>query len=311
MPISEQMRKRRRSYIGSSDIPAILGISKFSNAADIWLSKTQTIEEEDETIGEGSPALVGTYLEEGILQWGMDQIKEVVYEGGVKVAKNQFRVKAGTNHSANCDAVLSVDGIPTAVFEIKSTGDAEAWGRPMTSEIPDHVNAQVQWQMYVTDLDHAWVACLMSNKFGGMTFALYTVGRDQGLIDMIVTLVDVFWVKHVETGEMPEGVVPRLDSHKRVRRTGDSFELDGESSVLFDNLCKQHEDRKKEASIATKALQSSKSELLSFIENTEGCESPTYMFSYAPSFRKEYTVHAKEVRTFRLKTKKGDAQDNE
>lgn len=309
MPISEQMRQRRRMYIGSSDIPAILGISRFSNAADIWLSKTQTIEEEDDTVGEGSPALVGTYLEEGILEWGMDQIREVVYEGAVKVKKNQFRVKDGTNHSANCDAILSVDDIPTAVFEIKSTGDAESWGMPMTSDIPDHVNAQVQWQMYVTGLDHAWVACLMSNKFGGMTFALYTVGRDQELIDAIVPVVEVFWSDYVETNKIPEGTVPRLEAHKRVRRASDISELAEDAASEFDELCLEHGRIKAQAYEANKALAESKSLLLSLLGEAEGCESSVHVLTYAPSYRKEYTVPATEVRTFRLKEKKSGSED--
>jgi hypothetical protein len=38
--------------------------------------------------------------------------------------------------------------------------------------------------------------------------------------------------------------------------------------------------------------------------DSEGCESADFMLSYAPSYRKEYTVSATEVRTFRLKEKK-------
>ena len=274
MPISEKMRERRRKYVGSSDIPCILGLSRFANSADIWLYKTYQIDEDPSKLGEGSPADVGTYLEEGILQWGMDQISDDVYEGKVTVTKNQFRVLKGTNHSANLDGVLSVDGSPTAVFEIKSTGNSDGWGKPMTAEIPDHVNAQVQWQMHITKLDHAWIAALCSNDFGGMTFALYTVARDQGLIDSIVDIVNCFWEDYVQAGVMPEGQAPRLQTLKNVQRTPETFEVEDEED--FDALCRKHTALQSEALAANKAVQESKALLLSRLYDKEGCRSAAY-----------------------------------
>ena len=117
-------------------------------------------------------------------------------------------------------------------------------------------------------------------------------------------MVDVFWQQYIVTNKMPDGKVPRLDSHKRVRRNSEQIELNTDASKAFDELCLKHESLKKEAQASNKALSSSKSELLSFMGDSEGCESADFMLSYAPSYRKEYTVSATEVRTFRLKEKK-------
>ena len=270
------------------------------------MSKTQVIDEEPQKQGQGTPADVGSYLEEGIMDWGTSQIAEGVYEGKVTVTKNQFRVKKGTNHSANCDGIVSVNGLPTAVFEIKSTNDMEGWGRPMTAEIPDHVNAQVQWQMYVTDLDHAWVAVLVRNEFGGMTFALHSVGRDDVLIEQIVHTVSVFWSDYVLTGEMPEGSAPKLSTLSRVRRKPEMEPLDTGSEEEFDRLCYEHMQLQKQVTQMQKELKESKARLLSFARDKEGCQSSDFTLTYATTARGEYTVPAKEVRMFRLKKRKRD-----
>jgi predicted phage-related endonuclease len=62
MPLTQEQLERRRQGIGSSDIPAILGYSKWANAHDIYLQKVY---------GTDSPTTdamkAGNCLEEGIL----------------------------------------------------------------------------------------------------------------------------------------------------------------------------------------------------------------------------------------------------
>ena len=318
MPISEKMRQRRRKYLGSSDIPALMGVSPFQNAADVWISKTQDLIETPEKKGHGSPLAVGTYSEAGTHDWAMDQLKEgAVYEGAVTATRNQFRVKAGTVFAANCDAIVNVGGVPTAVLEVKSTARTSEWGRPLTDEIPESVLMQVQWQMLVTEMPEAWVAAMLvtvgpdGKIYGGLTYSLYRVKADPELQEMIEAAALSFWADHVETGIMPEDSTPRLDTAERIRRTPESvrdLKTPAEQNA-FEDLSETYLLANAKKRDADKRARAAKSKLLAFLGETTSAFTDNYSVEYPERVRNEYVVSAATYRVLRVKARQSSGQE--
>ena len=65
MPITEAQRERRKKHLGSTDLPAILGVDPWRNAYDVWLEKTDKLEKGKEKNYQGA----GHLFEEGVLRW--------------------------------------------------------------------------------------------------------------------------------------------------------------------------------------------------------------------------------------------------
>jgi len=71
--------------------------------------------------------------------------------------------------------------------------DAMVWGPPGSTLIPDAYYVQLQMQMAATDTPFADLAAL----FGGRKLAVYTIERDQALIDDLYNIGLAWWQKHI------------------------------------------------------------------------------------------------------------------
>lgn len=313
MPITEKMRQRRRKYIGSSDLPALMGVSPFANAADVWISKTQETSEIEERAGRGSPMVVGNYSEDGTIEWVREQIGgETIYEGAAKLTKNQFRVREGTNHSANCDGLVTVDGAPVAVVEIKSSARTHEWGTPLTDEIPESVLIQVQWQMYVTNLPEAWVGAMLvtvgpdGKVYGGLTYALYRVQADKKMQELLVSVADNFWYHSVETGIMPEDLAPSLDSAERiVKLPGKVLATSPDTVEAIDEASLEYLEAGEARKVADKRVEAAKALLIAVLEDADQATTEDFSLTYGERTRKSYVVNEAVFRVLRVKRTKG------
>lgn len=187
----------RRTGIGASDVPAIVGESRWGSPWSVWAEKVGLvpIDDSDQTDAQR----LGHDLEPVIGRW-------FTRKTGLYVAGEQRMVRHPVfgYHFATLDGQVYESpaegddewGEPLGVFEAKTT--AEKW-----AELPEYVRVQVQWQMWVTNADRTWVAA-MQFPFGRVRFDVFTVERDQALIvDELVPRVERFWHDHVLTGHMP------------------------------------------------------------------------------------------------------------
>lgn len=190
MPLTAEQIKARRNYIGSSDVAAILGYSKYRTAEDVRLSKLHELE--DEKFSE--PAWLGTMLQQGLID-GVAQRYGWQVDHDVQVAHpvHPFLV-------ANLDAVGYAKG-RQFVIEAKCIGlcnpmaTYEEWGKPPDGEIPDEYLCQVQYQLAVSGLASAYVVALL----GGAGLQVYRVQADPGW-DRVVAHLARWWSVHVRGG---------------------------------------------------------------------------------------------------------------
>ncbi len=199
MAITAEQRDQRRHYLGSSDMPTIMNVSPYKNTAvDVYWSKVAEELPDEET----TAMSVGTWLEGPLIEWAAGEL-------GVEVTTKPddlFKVATAGDgagvFASNSDAlILGKDAGIEAKF---AAGDlAKGYGEPGSDEVPDHVIVQTQHQMYCSDLQVVYVA-LATPSFYGLDRRLYTVPRDDKLIERMIQYGMTWWETFVKT-ETPPG----------------------------------------------------------------------------------------------------------
>ncbi|MGH9249008.1 MAG: YqaJ viral recombinase family protein [Acidimicrobiales bacterium] len=189
----------RRGGIGASDVAAILGISPWASAWSVWAEKVGLLADDDNEALEA-----GRWLELAIAPWfaartGLFVVGEQTWRENRAQSRHRCTVDgfvSESRHAADDFTISDPTGVldVLGVLEIKTEAFGQRW-----ETIPEHYQAQGQWQLHVTDLEHVWFATLHERRL-----EIYELARDQADIDLTVERVDAFWRDHVLTGEPPE-----------------------------------------------------------------------------------------------------------
>jgi len=208
MPLTQEQLAERRKHVGASDVPAILGLSPFRNAYDVWLDKTGQLPDG----AESDAAHAGNRFEAAVL----DEAEERL---GALVRNVQMAAPDGLPIVATLDAMLRDSHEPV---EAKTSGLfgplSGEWGEEHTDEIPEAYIVQVQVQMLCANANLAHVAAFL----GGRGFAFYRVHRNRDLAQIIVERIMDFWTNHVGKGVPPADVAPSYDVIRLARRVPES-----------------------------------------------------------------------------------------
>lgn len=192
----ESWLRTRQSGIGGSDVSAILGLSRFSTARDIYRAKWGI----DPQRPPSWPMMRGTLLEPGLVEWFTRETGAPVSHVGT--LRNTERPWMQYNP----------DGLLTepAVLECKTTGHwgADEWADGQTA---DHAELQVQWGMAVTGLPKAYVIVAISDSDP----EIREVQRDDELIPFLIKECGIFWRDHVIPGVEPAVTYRDLSAVKR------------------------------------------------------------------------------------------------
>lgn len=190
----------RKTGVGSSDAPVIAGVSSWGDTRTLWAEKLD---------------LTAPTIETDRMRWGR-LLESAIAEAYTETTGRKVRkVHAVRRHRRHRFMLASLDRVTRTgkrIVEIKTQGFRnDEWGEPGTDEVPDVYRVQVQHQMAVTGYDIADIPVL----FGGSAFEVYTVERDERLIDALIKLEAVFW-SHVEQ-RIPPPPNPRIVIERPVR----------------------------------------------------------------------------------------------
>lgn len=185
----------RAQGIGASEVPTLLGLnSSFDSAWALWARKVGLLpaageETERQRLGHDlEPVLAGRFRRATGLEVAGEQTWCVHKEKPwARATVDAFVVEP--EPGATIDNAIGV-------AEWKSDGGLGTWRR---EGIPARIQAQVQAQMWVTGLDHAWLGVFHS----GFRFEVYELERDERDVALIAERAEAFWVNHVLTGEPP------------------------------------------------------------------------------------------------------------
>lgn len=179
----------RRTGIGSSDMGAVLGMSKYRSELDVFLDKTGA--ERDDDAGEA--AFWGTVLEDPVArEWARRHDVTVRRIGTIAHVEHRHML---------CDLDRYVVGCPDherCALEVKtrSAWKADEW---RDGGLPEDVEAQTMHQLAVTGLDAIHVAGLV----GGQRLESRVVLPDPDYIADLFKIGDQFWNENVLPGNPP------------------------------------------------------------------------------------------------------------
>ena len=186
--------KQRQSGIGGSDIAAICGLNPFKTPLQVWQSKINPVV--DEEISE--PAYWGTTLENVVAQEyakrtgrKVQRINQVLHHPHLPYClANIDRAVINPDISGNVrwkDGKLTTDRI----LECKTANGfaAKQWGEAGSDQVPDSYLIQCQWYLGITGAS----VCDLAVLIGGQDFRIYTINRDDDLINDLLQQGAAFW----------------------------------------------------------------------------------------------------------------------
>lgn len=234
----EEWLAARRQGITATDVAAITGNSKYKTAYDVWTDKVLPAADNDA----GEAAFWGTLLEDPIAQaWAKKH--------GVRVRRVGLVANINTPWAlASLDRLVHgcPDGRCALEVKTRSLHVANEWEQGVPSDVVD----QVQWQLYVTGLDHAHVAALI----GGQRLVEHVIKFDAEAVFELHKAAELIWqaVQSETPPQLPEQFwsMDYLDKRHPVREgeieLGDAVRAIVDDYELINSRLHELEDRKRE-----------------------------------------------------------------
>lgn len=189
----------RRGGLGASDVAAVLGISPWASPYTVWLDKTGQRADEDSEAMEA-----GRMLEPAIGPWFEQRTGLVVMGEQMWCTHPDHPWARATLDGIVAESAESTFADALGGLEIKTTSEPPAkWEE---GGIPPMYQAQGQFQMFVTGMEHTWFAVLHANF--GLKLRIYELDRDDADIALLLERCEKFWTEHVLAG-----VPPPVDGH--------------------------------------------------------------------------------------------------
>lgn len=263
----EDIATLRRRTIGSSEVAAVCGISRWETPFDVWARKKKLVPEKPDT----APMRAGRRLQDAILKWYADENK-----------KSNLVVLFDTPwfHRDRDWQRASLDGWfinERLLVEVKNVGvqSASSWGPSGSDEIPQEYLAQVAWQMAVAEANEADVVALI----GGQDLRVYHVARDRELEEILLAKATEFYERYMLgdeqptvqgttvleyiRGKYPRAVLPLREATDNERALAESLRIARRQLAVLTGSCDQIETRLKLA-----------------IGDSEGVEGPGFRITY-------------------------------
>lgn len=179
------------TYVGGSDIAAIVGLSPYATALDVWAEKTRRAKFEG-----NRRTRAGQVLEPGILALYAEEQSVDLWFPDTMVTSDHTGCTPDAVSSAGYDVQVKLVGIQ----------QAERWGESSEGEdgVPPEVLAQIHYEAWhiaelhgVRDVRGHVVAQIGTDQ------RVYDIGIDRDFADVLVDAGRRFWRDHVVTDRMP------------------------------------------------------------------------------------------------------------
>lgn len=288
----------RKGKIGSSDAPAICGVSPYATPYEVWARMTGKV-----------PAFAGNryteaghYMERSILDWYEDQVCR-------KVARDQGLVSADGIRVANLDA-LDLAGEQPTIIEAKTANlfglrSETQWGDPEEGAegVPHSVLVQVHHQFSVAQEQYPDIAAAEVVAFiGGRGFCRYMVELDASLMAAVCEAEQEFWDSCITPDIPPEGDISMAMAKLLQRTAKKSVAIDPVCVDVWQSLRQARLDREHEVSAAKELEDVAAAKVISALQDGEiGTLPDGRCVTFLQTTRKSYTVKETSYRTLRLK----------
>lgn len=193
----EEWLEYRRQGIGGSDAAAILGVSPFATARDLYYDKCKIVsyaDEESNWVGKR----IGHLLEDLVAEIFSKKTGFPVY----KIHK-MFRHPRYGFMLADIDYFVTLPHGETALLEIKTTNynAKDRWWKDGKETVPINYEAQGRHYMCVMNANHIYYCCLYGNSENDVI--IRHLERDRAYEEELISLEGHFWNHHVLTKTPP------------------------------------------------------------------------------------------------------------
>jgi putative phage-type endonuclease len=196
MLINQDFALLRAKSLGGSDVGALLGLSKYRSAVDVWMEKTS----KEIAVRDSLPLRFGQFAEEFVaseyaLSTGLSLAS---HDAAVIHPEYQYMHGHIDRYVLNGDLpLISSDGKITAcrILECKTANPfaQSEWGEVGSDQVPLSYLVQCVWYMMLTNINQTDLAVL----FGNTDFRIYEINRDLELEKMVLNRAITFWEDHV------------------------------------------------------------------------------------------------------------------
>lgn len=190
----------RTQFLGGSDIAAILGVSPYKTAYQLWLEKTGQVEDEPDP-GKEKILRRGKLMEPVIVQMAKEEYGIEITAHNQRYIDDEFPFM-----SAEIDFEWKDnDGIQNADCKSASPFTAHWWGKEQGDDsIPVYYTAQFLWGQGIKNkrLGHRQ-RTLCITLLGSDDLRVYRVERDDNMIEYMREEAKKFWAM-VKNGAPPE-----------------------------------------------------------------------------------------------------------
>lgn len=304
----EWLAARQTFGIGSSDVPAIMGLSRFQSPLSLYHRKLGVVED---NAAYREHAEWGHILEEPIAQrYAMKTNRQVLdpNAGGV------WTIARSKEHPwmiASVDrftAAVREDTTPApaeglGVLEIKNAHlfMADEWGPDNNNEPPVEYQVQAQHQLAVTGLQWCSIAALI----GGVKFVWADIRRDDALIEKLIEIEAEFMERlHARRPPDADGSDATAATLKKLypKDYGTSIDLPVEA-IEWHNELQRLKKIEKEAKAEAQTYENKLKAAIG--EHSIGVIAGHGFYSHKLQSRAGYTVDACEFRVLRHQRPKG------
>ena len=209
MALTLEQLQERTQWIGSSDVPALLGVDRYRNLADLYAEKAGLVEL---TVTSSAAADWGDRLEPVMCEWVAETVGEEVVRG---------------EHRQSPDGILraQLDGwLPSLgeTVEVKTSGllnpmfrpDVDGWGEDGTDAVPYRVIAQVQFALMLSGAPRGHVAAFLGGGVGPRRYVIEAMPELQAEIERRCR---AFWTQHV-IPRVPPVEIPHVETLQALKR---------------------------------------------------------------------------------------------
>lgn len=185
------VKLKRNTFIGGSDVAAILGINRYKTAYEVWEEKKHGIV---------------TFEGNNITDWGKKLepviLREFELKHNVKILDNNAKYISKKYKELGCHP----DGIAfikeNCLIEAK-TVSSKAYNH-WENELPLEYNCQVQHNLFVCDLQKAWFICLVLDD---RNYFEIEINRDDSFVEIQNKYLLEWWQRYIIGDEVPIKVV--------------------------------------------------------------------------------------------------------
>ncbi len=225
----------RATYLGGSDIAAILGVSPWKSAFMLYQSKIGGYNEEITPVTPDKKKLFarGKRWEPIVVEMLIDELRDRGHDVEIIAQNQRYQDTEYPFLAAEIDLELLVDGEEVNA-EAKTVNPfaAKFWGEQDTDNIPVYYAAQVMYGMMIKPRKRCIVAALTG--FDDKP-RIHFVERDEEIIAGIRSRALEFW-NRVQTRTPPEPTTLEDIAFLYPRDDGNMLEADAETLAMYDEL---------------------------------------------------------------------------